>query len=368
MHDSREENQLPERKEHRYNLVGARRLPDRSKKYVQRHSKKVNCYRTQAGNLAFKNASLSGIKPVFESSMLRTFQCIKKGKYLLNLSAKGNQGLAGFKKRLPQQTKHKWAEMPGCTPVSCNSSLNQILRTRQDDGGRRRQSDTRFRKGKTEKSVPFQFPAKQGRRNDLDRERIHHSRETPRTKKKEEEMETPQWERSERRGGGITGRTEIGLEEPLRVLLHVAAVDGRHGGGRPRPSLCGPNPTAAPGLRVLEIGRREGSPRAGGEAEEVGGEARARFSPDANGLSLVRGRGEEVVWYLSRSRARRGFGGRGGRRDRGRRRKTRAMGLGRGYTSWGTREAFRPCLGLGRARSTPRRVVWVRARDCLNPD
>lgn len=328
----------------------------------------MNCYRTQAGNLAFKNASLSGIKPVFESSMLRTFQCIKKGKYLLNLSAKGNQGLAGFKKRLPQQTKHKWAEMPGCTPVSCNSSLNQILRTRQDDGGRRRQSDTSsFRKVKQRRASHFNSQQSRGGvTTSTGREFTTHGK--PPNKKKEEEMETPQWERSERRGGGITGRTEIGLEEPLRVLLHVAAVDGRHGGGRPRPSLCGPNPTAAPGLRVLEIGRREGSPRAGGEAEEVGGEARARFSPDANGLSLVRGRGEEVVWYLSRSRARRGFGGRGGRRDRGRRRKTRAMGLGRGYTSWGTREAFRPCLGLGRARSTPRRVVWVRARDCLNPD
>lgn len=328
----------------------------------------MNCYRTQAGNLAFKNASLSGIKPVFESSMLRTFQCIKKGKYLLNLSAKGNQGLAGFKKRLPQQTKHKWAEMPGCTPVSCNSSLNQILRTRQDDGGRRRQSDTRFRKGKTEKSVPFQFPAKQGRRNDLDRERIHHSRETPRTKKKKKKWKPRNG--NEVRGGeggsrvvrrsGSRSRCECCSMLPLLMGAMAAGAPGRPCAAPtlpPRQGLGFWRSGAGRALRELAGKRRRWEARRGLDS-----------SPDANGLSLVWGRGEEVVWYLSRSRASRGFGGRGGRRDRGRRRKTRAMGLGRGYTSWGTREAFRPCLGLGRARSTPRRVVWVRARDCLNPD
>jgi hypothetical protein len=41
-------------------------------------------------------------------------------------------------------------------------------------------------------------------------------------------------------GDRITGRTEVGLEEPLRVLLHVAAVDGRHGG---RPARARPAPT-----------------------------------------------------------------------------------------------------------------------------
>jgi hypothetical protein len=46
------------------------------------------------------------------------------------------------------------------------------------------------------------------------------------------------------RRGSRRGRTEVGLEEPLRVLLHVAAVDGRHGwrptGRRPAPTLPRP--------------------------------------------------------------------------------------------------------------------------------
>lgn len=88
---------------------------------------------------------------------------------------------------------------------------------------------------------------------------------------------------------GITGRTEVGLEEPLRVLLHVAAVDGRHGG---RPARARRVPTlprqglgfwrSAPGgLRELAEERRAERRSAGGDGR------RGLGSPDANGEEEV---------------------------------------------------------------------------------
>jgi hypothetical protein len=71
------------------------------------------------------------------------------------------------------------------------------------------------------------------------------------------------------RRGSRRGRTEVGLEEPLRVLLHVAAVDGRHGwrptGRRPAPTLPRPRlgfwRSRPAGLREPPAPRRRGRRR-----------------------------------------------------------------------------------------------------------
>jgi hypothetical protein len=284
----------------------------------------VNCYRTQAGNLAFKNASLSGIKPVFESSMLRTFQCIKKGKYLLNLSAKGNQGLAGFKKRLPQQTKHKWAEMPGCTPVSCNSSLNQIFRTRQDDGGRRRQSDTSsFRKVKQRRASHFNSQQSRGGvTTSTGREFTTHGK--PPNKKKKKKWKPRNG--NEVRGGeggsrvvrrsGSRSRCECCSMLPLLMGAMAAGAPGRPCAAPtlpPRQGLGFWRSGAGRALRELAGKRRRwearrgldspptrmGSPSFGGEERRWCGISRARERDEG-----LEGEGEEET------------GGDGGRRGR----------------------------------------------------
>jgi hypothetical protein len=159
-------------------------------------------------------------------------------------------------------------------------------------------------------------------------------------------------------GRGITGRTEVGLEEPLRVLLHVAAVDGRHG---ERPARARPAPTlprqglgfwrsAPEGLRELAEERRAERRSAGAVAGGAGSVPPTRMAPPCwggGGVSLALA-SEPRVWGEGRD-------GSTGRT----RRKTRAMGLELMRGEW----RLPVWVGLSRVNSAT--GVWV--RDAVGP-
>lgn len=110
-------------------------------------------------------------------------------------------------------------------------------------------------------------------------------------------------------GDGVRGRTEVGLEEPLRVLLHVAAVDGRHGGRvRPQPyraRALGFWRSAPGGLLELPEERRVLQRSAEGEGSVATTRMGSPVLGRRRGLSRARDRAEGLEWGERRGRTRR---------------------------------------------------------------